>query len=349
VVEARARRARVERLVNAARTLSDAQNPEGVALRLRLRETTGLSSANIESGLRRCLESAPQRDELEALLASTPVATVAHVLLSANVFVAAHRALAIAIASAERVQARPSRRDPALTEALHRLVPDLFDVVPRLVPEPGERLWAYGSDQTLSSVRAELPRGVYFHPHGSGFGAVIVDATTFDAAAARGVAWDAVLFDQRGCLSPRVVCVLGSNTQGRDVARLLAEQLKQLSDEVPPGDSSPEERAEARQHRDAAAYAFELFEAGEGWVTAGERFVLPPATRNLHVVACAEPTSLLEPWSPHLTNVATDVASLRPRLRAAFPGARVVAVGEMQTPPLDGPVDLRHGTTGELT
>ena len=36
------------------------------------------------------------------------------------------------------------------------------------------------------------------------------------------------------------------------------------------------------------------------------------------------------------------------RLRGALPGARHVALGELQHPPLDGPVDLRHGTRGEL-
>lgn len=345
---AEARRARVERLVEAGRALSDAATPEGAALRLHLRETTRLSAANVEQGLQRCLETAPREAELEALLASTPQAPRAHVLLSANVFVAAHRALAIALASSAQVHARASRRDPALAQALHRLVPDLFELVPRLVPAPGERVWAYGSDATLRAVRSELPTGVYLHAHGSGFGAVVVDGPTFDAAAALGVAWDTVLFDQRGCLSPRVVCVLGSHEQAREAARLLALQLERLAEELPPGVSTPHEEAEAARQRDAAAYAFELFHAGPGWVTLGERFVLPPAGRNLHVVAAGSPVATLTPWSPHLTNVATNVTALGPELCAAFPGVRVVELGRMQAPPLDGPVDLRLGTRGEL-
>lgn len=340
------RRARVSLLLEAARLLSDSASAEGAALRRHLRDTTGLSAQNIEAGLSRCLEGAPSPAELDSLLASTPEAPSAHVLLSANVFVAALRALAIAVASSARVRARASRREPALAEALHRLAPELFELVPLLAPEPGDHLWAYGSDETLRAVRAELPPGVYFHAHGSGFGAVVVEGKSFDGAAARRVAWDTVLFDQRGCLSPRVVCVLGSPEEARAVSRLLAAQLAELAEEVPPGAMSREEEGEARRQRDAAAYAFELFDAGPGWVTLGEYFALPPAGRNLHVVTGPAPVPTLAPWSTHLTCISTDGA-LDPLLRSAFPGARVVPLGRMQAPPLDGPVDLRRGSRGE--
>jgi hypothetical protein len=50
----------------------------------------------------------------------------------------------------------------------------------------------------------------------------------------------------------------------------------------------------------------------------------------------------LAAFAPHLTCVSvSDGSSHREQLRAAFPGARLCALGEMQTPPLDGPVDLR--------
>lgn len=342
------RRGRVARLVEAARTLTDARLPPGAALRRRLLETTRLSVENIEQGLARCLEVSPTPGELEQLVSSTPEAPVAHVLLSGNVFVAALRAIALGVASSRHVFVRPSRRDPALAEALHELAPESFTLVPELEPSPGERVWAYGADETLRLVRNALPRGVWFHPHGSGFGAVVVEPRAFDHAAAHELSWDTVCFDQRGCLSPRVVCVAGGAEEARKVARSLAAELSRLAEEIPSGPTTAEEDAEARRHRDAAAYAFELFDAGSGWVSFAERFVLPPAGRNLHVFAHGEPSAALRSSARYLTTIASNDDRHRQALRSAFPRARVVELGRMQRPPLDGPVDLRADPSGEL-
>ena len=69
-----ARRARVERLVEAARVLADPQTDAGRALRSRLLETTGLSAPSIELGLARCLETQPTAEQLAALLHPAAVA-----------------------------------------------------------------------------------------------------------------------------------------------------------------------------------------------------------------------------------------------------------------------------------
>lgn len=341
-----ARQERVLRLLQAAKSLQNPQESGEQRLRERLAETTGLSSQNIELGLNRCLETAPAPEHLTALLASTPEAPAAHVLLSANVFVAALRAIAIGVASASHVFVRASRRDPTLSRALHDLVPDLFQLVPALAPEPDDHVWAYGADETLDAVERSLPRGVWFHPHGAGFGAVVLDVTeAYDAGA---IALDTALFDQRGCLSPRVVCVVGSEPEARDVARAVAAQLAVLEQELPPGSRAAEALAERRRDRDAAAYAFDLFDAGSGWVTVGQRFTLPPAARCLHVMPVADAKAALQPYGAHLTNVGCNSSRLTADVRVNFPAARVVALGEMQRPILDGPVDLRHGTAGRL-
>jgi Acyl-CoA reductase (LuxC) len=343
-----ARRARVERLLEAARVLASPERPAGQALRKRLLETTGLSAPNIELGLTRCLETRPAAEQLEALLAGTPEAPRAHVLLSANVFVAALRAIALGLASSASVQVRASRREPALAEALHGLVPDLFELKTRLSPEPGEHFWAYGSDATLSELRGSLAAGVWFHPHGAGIGAIVVDPSAFTAEAARAIALDTALFDQRGCLSPRVVAVIGGQEQAENIAKALAHELATLDRELPPGPSSAEDAAAARRSRDAAAYAFELFQAGSGWVSCAPELVVPPALRSLHVSWTSDPARALSELSPHLTCIATSTATLRTELGATFGGARLAMLGYMQRPPLDGPVDRRHGTRGEL-
>ncbi|HEX2877232.1 MAG TPA: acyl-CoA reductase [Polyangiaceae bacterium] len=342
------RRARLERLLEAARELANPEKSPGQALRARLLETTGLSGPGIERGITHSLEAAPSEAELQALLASTPHAPRAHVLLSSNVFVGALRAIAIGVASSAQVCVRASRRDPALAEALHALVPELFQLVSALTPGAGEHLWSYGSDTTLADLRASLPPGVWFHPHGSGFGAVIVDAASWTPEGARPIALDTALFDQQGCLSPRVVVLVGSAEQARIVAQALATALQELEIELPPGTKSQAELAEARRDRDTAAYAFELFEAGSGWVSCASELVVPPSFRSLHVVDARDAVATLRPFQAHLTCVSANTQALRDQLQQAFSGSRVMALGEMQRPPLDGPVDRRHGTQGEL-
>jgi hypothetical protein len=341
------RRDRLERLLRAARELANPETSAGQALRARLLETTGLSGAGIERGLAHSLETTPSEAELQALLASTPQAPRAHVLLSSNVFVGALRAIAIGLASSTHVCVRASRRDPALAEALHVLAPGLFDLVSTLAPAAGEHFWSYGSDTTLAELRASLPDGVWFHPHGAGFGAAVVDAAAWTPEAAQSIALDTALFDQRGCMSPRVVVLVGSADQARVVAQAVASALQALEIEVPPGSKTSAELAEARRDRDAAAYAFELFEAGSGWVSCASELVVPPSARNLHVVDTRDAIGALGPFQAHLTCVSANTQALRDQLHSAFSGSRVVALGEMQRPPLDGPVDKRHGTQGE--
>src|SRR5262245_22670805 len=111
-----ARRARVEELLDAARVLADPKSAAGQRLRARLEQTTGLSRPSIEFSLEHCLEQRASEQELARLLARVPEAPRALVLLSANVFVAPLRAIALARASSARVVVRASRRDPALTE-----------------------------------------------------------------------------------------------------------------------------------------------------------------------------------------------------------------------------------------
>jgi hypothetical protein len=342
-----ARLARVEELLEAARTLA---NPAGVAsqrLRRRLQQTTGLSRPHIDFALEHCLEQRPSAADLEKLLARTPLATRALVLLSANVFVAPLRAIALARAASPIVLVRASRRDPALAEALLELVPHAYELVAELSPEAGDHLWAYGADATLAQVRATLPSGVVFHGHGFGFGAVVVDYS--DGASdverdASAIALDAALFDQHGCLSPRLVLVSGPPDAAPRLVRALAQQLQRLSVVLPAALEPPEALAERRRFLDAATYAFDVVQAGASFVSLSldARLELPPPGRNLHVARVQDATASLATLRRHLTCVAVrGSAELRRRLQSALPGARCCELGQMQRPALDGPVDLR--------
>ncbi|HMJ11995.1 MAG TPA: proline dehydrogenase, partial [Polyangiaceae bacterium] len=94
---------RVRRAVKAAACIADPAHPLGIRARAELPSATSLSPENVELCLRECLETSPSEAELMQLLKSTPLAPAAHVLLSANVFVGAHRAIAVALAASARV------------------------------------------------------------------------------------------------------------------------------------------------------------------------------------------------------------------------------------------------------
>jgi hypothetical protein len=242
---------RVRRLLSAGRRIADPSDPLGRRARERLAVVTGLSSESIELGLSLSLETQPSDDELDLLCASMPSAARVWVLLSANVFVAAHRAIACALAASADVVVRPSRRDPVLAELLHEASGDLFQLAEVLTPEAGDHVHAYGSDETLAELRSGLPSGVSLIGHGSGIGAGLLLTPGLERQAAQGFALDVVLFEQRGCLSPRVVGV----DPGCDVelfCRELRCELLSWSTRCPAPILGNEERADASWYRSSA-------------------------------------------------------------------------------------------------
>jgi hypothetical protein len=340
---------RVRTLIAAARRLADPGDPLGVEARVELPVTTGLSPEGVDLALGRCLETHPSDDEVLALVRSVPRVPRAHVLLSANVFVAAHRAVALALAASEDVFVRPSRREPVTLRLLERGAPGLFRAVERLGPRAGDHLWAYGDTDTLDSVRREAPEGVATHAHGPGFGVVFVDATeaaprdlTVTAAA---VADDVVPFDQRGCLSPRVVFALGGPSRIRAFAEALSEALARAGRQIPLGRLDSEELAGRARYRDTLLATGTLLPSGDGFVGLdldGRAVAVPPVGRNVHVMRCAGPEHVTGALGSAVTSIAVaGDGALVERVSSLFPHARVTEPGRMQTPPFDGPVDRR--------
>jgi acyl-CoA reductase-like NAD-dependent aldehyde dehydrogenase len=337
-------RARVERLLRAAGALSDPGDPLGKRARAELPATTRLSPEGVALALAECLETQPTEAELEALLASVRPARRTLVLLPANVFVAAHRALALALASSDTVLVRPSRREPLFVELLAHSAPGLFDVVTELAPEPGDALWAYGGEETLAGVRSRLPEGVELHAQGPGHGVAVVGRESIGEATALSLARDIVPFDQRGCLSPRVLLVTAGPEDARRFAALLAKALAGLELEVPLGTLDAEERADAARFRDTAIYAGSPFPAGAGTVVvlSGAGRLLAPSGRNLSVLAVDDPLAWLAPVAADITALGLALPEQeRQRLAKALPRARTSSLGAMQRPRFDGPADRR--------
>lgn len=351
---------RVERLLEVARRVAGPSAAARTELVARLQASSGLSPEGVEWALLQCLELTPTPAELTALIATVPVAPRAHVLLPAQVCVAALRALALALASAPQVFVKPSRRDPVLAEALGAQAAGLFTLVTQLEVAPGDHVWAYGADLTLEAVRRQLPAGAVLHAHGSGFGVAVVDLQSTRRGLpelAQCILTDTLAFDQRGCLSPRLVLVLGGPARAGELWRALGDALVCAEQRVPRGRLSLEEQAEATWYRQCAACFGEVFDNGAGLVSlrasnehtsteAAVQQLIPPAGRHLEIIPIAELDRVLETLAPWLTSVGCSEPELQAVVRRALPRARVCALGQMQRPPLDGPVDRRADPSG---
>ena len=342
---------RLSRLLSAARRIADPRDEIGRAARAELIRSSGLSPEGVELAFRRSWEADADPGGLEPLRGELSKAAAVHVLLSANVFTGALRAIAIALLQSRRVLVRASRREPALPRSLHEAGAACFELVSELAPQPGDHVWAYASDETLASLRSTLPEGVVLHAHGSGIGIAVVQGTSsaeLRDAAAR-LAEDVIVFDQRGCLSPRIAFVESGQGAARELAHCLAERLGGLEQRVPLGRLSPGEAAAVTRFRDSALYAGELLEAGRGFVGFGcAAVLLPPIGRNLQLHVAPNLPDLLRELAPLVTCVGVEREDRALALTQILPGARIARLGAMQSPPLDGPVDRRADPRGEL-
>jgi hypothetical protein len=310
-------------------------------------QTTGLSPEGVELGFA-SLERQATGEELRALVVAAGQAEQVHVVLSANVFVAPLRAIALARAAAGRVTIRPSPRDPLLARALVEAAADpaveLVDNRDVASVVAGE-IHVYGRDATIAAVRARASPSVAVRGHGAGMGVAWVSrgASVEDAAAALAV--DVVAFDQRGCLSPRVVFAEGNEARAACLAEALHEDLSSWDARAPRGTLQPPEVAAAVRWRDALSFAGRVW-AGRGHVVGldptAAALAVPPEGR--HVLVCAAPSpqhaaALVACIARYVVAVGADrpadIASLAPA------HARVSELGRMQHPPLDGPVDRR--------
>jgi hypothetical protein len=351
--------ARLEALLAAARGLRALPAAAAADLEGRLVASSGLSAAGVRFAFERCLETQASRADLELLIQRAGTAPIpnagtaqlqhagcAHVLLSSTVFTAALRAIALALAATPRVFVKPSQRAPVFCQALHAQVPELFTVVGQITPEPGDVVWAYGHDVTLSALQRELPAGVHLRGYGEGFGLALLRPPVSDADL-DSLVQDAVAFDQEGCLSPRLVLIEGEPGTVESLGVRLAAALHAWGQRVPRGARAESQRAAETWYQQVVACF------GPQWITPsgsvhgallrapnGE-LELPPPGRNLTLAAAQSLAESVLPLAPWLTSVGYNHPALGAWAREHLHGARVVPLGSMQTPPLDGPVDLR--------
>jgi hypothetical protein len=337
------KRADVRRIVEAARSVAK----ERRSLALDLVRTTGLSREGVELAFERHLELAPSDAEIDALVASAGQAKHVVVILSANVFVAALRAIAIARAASPSVVVRPSRREPHFARALVERAGDpgltLAEEVD-LARLFGGEVHVYGRDATIASVRGRVGERVRVRGHGAGMGIAVVGPGAAIDGAARALAEDVIAFDQRGCLSPRVALVEGEERAARFAGALHAA-LGEAEVRVPRGALHDEERAEAVRYRETMSFAGRALAGAAhvvGLAPRGAPVTVPPAGRHVHVAAVGgidEARAAMGELAQVIVCVGSDDPA---RVAEVAPGhARVARLGEMQRPAFDGPVDRR--------
>ena len=347
--------ARIDALLAVGARVAAAGDPLRACATSELVETSGLSREGVALALDRHLETSARPEELARLVASAPRGPRAWIVPASTVCTAALRAIAIAIAGSPHVSVRPSRRDPGLAPLLARELArseafanagGTIALVSELAPAPGDVVHAYGSDATLRAIAASLPDEARLEGHGTGFGLALVTAGADPSVAANAIVEDVIVFDQAGCLSPRLVLVEGDAVRGHAIARALRDALDSAGVRVPRGRI---DRAALARFEATFAAVGEVESSPHGAVALDPEpaiFTLPPAARALLVAPFADGETLasyLAGVSRFVTTIgADDHASPFARVLAAHvPGARLAALGAMQRPPLDGPVDRR--------
>ncbi|MCH2108876.1 MAG: hypothetical protein MK135_06070 [Polyangiaceae bacterium] len=358
------RQERLLALHEAVAHIADPHHTLGIAYRRRLRESHPLSAPNWETAINESLEHTTSRSGLLQLLKIAPPAPAAHVQLAGNVFLGAYRAIALALAQTSRVKVRASRRDGAMAELLFDATRGAFELVDELDAEPGDHVWAYGSDSTLEKLKGQLPAGCHLHPHGSGMGvAVLFEPQTKPEVdldtAALGLALDTALFDQRGCLSPRMVIVEGSRQYAEDFADALYKALVQVEESIPRGKLTSSEQADIFRWETTVSYLGSSARAGAGMLFVDpeeNRLVVPPIGRNLHLCVTSNALELLQPIGGQITSfgiygTSSFPAQFEEKLKGQPLNSGLIDSGErrfspfgkMQMPAFDGPVDKRVG------
>lgn len=195
-----------------------------------------------------------------------------------------------------------------------------------------DALIAYGADRTLESLRRRLPAHARFLGYGHRVSVTAIARDALDEAAealARGVALDAALFDQQGCLSPQAVYVeQGSAVPLPRFAESIAGHLGRLAEELPRGAIDPGAAAAIHQYR--AAAEMRALSGGQVWSSPGTDWTVAiepgldwvPGPGNRTVILREIPqleqlAALLAPLGPGL--ISCGLAASPPRRAALIP------------------------------
>jgi hypothetical protein len=273
----------------------------------------------------------------------------------------------LALAAGCALVLKPAAGDPAfpelLQESVETLAPELAAALWVLPWRGGDRavedvlfagadvVVAQGSDTTIADLSARLPGKFVGYGSRLSFAFVGWEVMRHPPArrsAARRLAYDVSVWDQRGCLSPHV-CLVGCEKEDslELFARAVAEELTRLARCLPARQKSVWEEAAIRQFREEAAWSGAQLlgsEADSTWSVSVEKHPHLRPTCGLRCLRLQPVRSWEEVAAaigPHRRTIeAAGIAASAKRsgeikelLRAAGV-ANVVALGQMQRPTL---------------
>lgn len=163
--------------------------------------------------------------------------------------------------------------DPRLGDCLAILYwPGGSEEIETAACEAADLVVVYGGEDAVRQLRGRIPPDTRVVVHGPRFSIGLVgrDALTEEGArhTALRVARATAIFDQQGCVSPHLVYAENGEVSVEEFARLVAEELRFLQEELPRGGISAAEAATIHQLRAAGEFR-ELAGAGTR-VFAGE-------------------------------------------------------------------------------
>ena len=328
----------------------DAESPERRALDPDLLATTGLSPAGLDRGLRTigagmagepaatALRGAPKQYEDGFSLVILPASPPGLVLQSLLPALAARAPVLFKASSAEPHFA------PAFLAALGQCLPTLRDAYAAATWTGGNEaieaplraaarlVVAYGGEATIDALQSAATRRLIAFGPKLSLGWVGADADLDRAA--RGMALDIALFDQRGCLS--VEAVLVEQTAAEPFADALANALSALATELPPGRSSAAERAGVRLAREdadlrALPWYGDALDTGTVIVETDVRISPSPGLRTVRIHGVSELPTLVD-WNGRLQGIAF-AGRMPATVRRAFEQAgvsRFAPAGQLQ-------------------
>lgn len=220
----------------------------------------------------------------------------------------------------------------------------------------------YGGESAVAAYRRDLPASTELLIYGprTGVAVLLSDASTHDRRIEAGLAADVCAYEQEGCVSPRLVFVLGSSA--REFGARLAHALADVSATHEPPPPSPADAVRLRALRasaELAAYGdadgeVDLFDSGPenfAWTvrcseTPGVGMEDLPRTVFVYHVGSAEQLGkLLEPLRDRIQVIGyagslglPELAELANELGVS----RVAPIGSIAWPPADWRHDGRH-------
>ena len=195
--------------------------------------------------------------------------------------------------------------------------------------EGADGLLAFGSDETLASLDAQVPQALRRSLHGHRASVAVVTGRN-PVQTAQALVWDLVLYDGRGCMSPSAIFCL---QEAEALAEALASALEEAGKVIPPGRLSPWQGPQWRA-RTGRARALGTCQEGDQWAVCttktGPLEANLPRMAVLHEIEDVRALSFLE--DTPLSTCATDLVEHGALKALGF--HRICAPGDMQRPPL---------------